>query len=309
MLIYPPALSSRPVLNNSFIHSRKPMTKRPLLSLSICLTLAALVATALLLYTSGPDLANAALAEYQIDKMTCGSCIGNIEKTLSRLAGIGAVEVNLTSGRGRVTYDPDTIDSKSIGEAISGAGYPASLRLELDAREFAALRQRQSELGQKYLAQVGSRLLARADFEELVRQRSAGAAAGQVDRAWKAAWEDVLQRELLLVAAEQNQVVIQDGEVDARLEELRQAHRELERAVTARYGSMAKFRERLREDMIIKRNMEDHVYPGISDPSKRQARLQSWYDDLRKNTEVIIFDPRLKSLDQGGGGCGGCCNS
>ena len=40
---------------------------------------------------------------------------------------------------------------------------------------------------------------------------------------------------------------------------------------------------------------------------ERQARLQSWYAELQKNTDVIIFDPRLKSAGQGGSGCA-CCN-
>ncbi len=285
------------------------MTRRPKLYLTVCLTFIALLPIAWIFYPSGPDLANAALAEYQIDKMTCSSCVGNIEQALSRLDGVGAVEVNLTSNRGRVTFDPDAIDSQKIGKAISDAGYPASLRLELNAQEYIALQQRQSQLGQQYLAQVGDRLLARDDFEKLVQRRANGATSAiEDDQIWQTVWQDVLRRELLLAAAEQNRVIVQDGEVDTRLDELRQTHKELEQAVADRYGSMADFRERLREDMIINRNIEDHVCAGINDPQERQAKLQMWYAGLQKNTEVIIFDPRLKSLNQGSGACA-CCNS
>ncbi len=285
------------------------MLKRPKLYVSTCLALVALIPVVWLFYPSGSTLANAAMAEYQIDKMTCGSCVNNIEKALLKVDGVGSVEVNLTSNRGRVTFDPDTVDSKAIAETITGAGYPASLRLELDPREFAALQQEQTELGQKYLARVGDRLLARSDFEQLVRQRSEGVAQQKPDdQVWRAVWQDTLQHELLLVAAEQNRVVIQDGEVDARLDKLRQEHAGLEQIVTQRYVSMAEFRQRLREDMIINRNLEDHVYAGISDPRERQIRLQEWYAGLQKNTEVIIFDPQLKALNQGGSGCA-CCNS
>lgn len=285
------------------------MLKRPKLYLSTCLALVALVPVVWLFYPSGINPADAALAEYQIEKMTCGSCVKNIEKALSKLDGVGSVEVNLTSNRGRVTYDPGTVDSARIAETISGAGYPASLRLELGPREYAALQQQQSELGQQYMARVGDRLLARSDFEQLVRHRSGGVAPqGADDQILKAVWQDTLQRELLLAAAEQNRVIVQDGEVDARLDELRQGHAELEQVVAERYGSMAEFRQRLREDLIIKRNIEDHVYAGTSDPRERQAKLQDWYAGLQKNTEVIIFDPQLKALNQGGSGCA-CCNS
>ena len=253
--------------------------------------------------------ANAALAEYQIDKMTCGSCIGNIESALLDLDGVSSVEVNLTSSRGRVTYDPQRVDSEQIAETISAAGYPAKIRLELGPAEYQAMQQEQELLGQDYLARIGDRLLARQDFEALVAQRTGGAAGGgQIEQARKATWQDVLQRELLLAAAEQNKVVIQDGEVDLRLDELRQRHKGLDELVNTRYGGMEQFRTRLREDMVINRNIETHVYADVTDPQVRQQKLRQWYADLQKSTEVIIFDPQLKAINQGGGGCA-CCNS
>ena len=288
------------------------MTKSPKLYVSFCLALVALAA-AFLLYPSGTSSANAALAEYQIEKLTCGSCVSNIEKALSGLDGIGSVEVNLTSNRGRVTYYPGEVDSRVIEEMISAAGYPASLRLELDAQEYAALQQEQTLMGQDYLAKIGDRLLARSDFEQLVLQRANGAAATeQNDQLWQAVWKEVLQRELLLAAAEVNKIIVQDGEVDVRLDELRQEHQGLEQIVVQRYGSMDSFRERIREDMIINRNIDDHVYDGAKSPGAKQAKFQGWYAELQKNTEVVIFDKRLKAVSQSGGGCGsgsggGCC--
>lgn len=283
------------------------MIKRPNLYLSICLVLVALVPIVWLFYPTTINSANVALAEYQIEKMTCGSCVGNIEKAVYDLDGIDSVEVNLTSNRGRVTYDPQEIDSQTIAATISAAGYPASLRLELNSQEYVELQQEQSRLGQQYLARIGDRLLARSDFEKLVQQRSAGSAEPELnDQIWQAVWKDVLQRELLLAAAEQNQIIIQDGEVDVRLDELRQEHQGLDQMVRERYGSMDSFRERLREDMIINRNIDDHVYAGINSPGERQARFQGWYAELQKNTEVIIFEPRLKSIGQAGG-CA-CCS-
>jgi copper chaperone CopZ len=284
------------------------MIKSPKVYVSMCLAFVALAA-AFLLYPSGTSSANAALAEYQIEKLTCGSCVSNIEKALSSIDGIGSVEINLTSNRGRVTYDPSEIDSRVIEETISAAGYPASLRLELDANEYAALQQEQTLMGQEYLAKIGNRLLARRDFEQIVQQRANGASAtDQNDKVWQAVWKEVLQRELLLAAAEENQIIIQEGEVDLRLDELRQEHKGLDQIVTERYGSIASFRERLREDMIINRNIDDNVYAGAKSPGEKQAKFQGWYAELQKNTEVVIYDPRLKSLGSGGSGCA-CCNS
>lgn len=280
---------------------------------SLCLVLATLAA-AWFFYPAGASLANAALVEYQIEKMTCGSCIGNIETALAGLDGVGSVEINLTSNRGRVTYDPGKLDSQTIAEAISSAGYPARLRLELSPDEFFALQQEQAQLGQEYLARIGDRLLARDDFEALVSQRSRGVAgAAEKDLLWKTVWQDLLQRELMLSSAEKNQVVVQDGEVEVRLEELRMGHRGLDDLVAKRYGSMDAFRARLHEDLIINRNIQDHVYAGITDPGQQKIKLQQWYAELQANTQVVIFDNQLKAASQGGGGCGsgggGCCSS
>ena len=285
------------------------MNKGLKLYVSLAIVAAVFATGAWLLMPAGGGIANAALAEFQIEKLTCGSCVSNIENALSSLGGIDSVEVNLTSNRGRVTYDPSATDSGAIAAAITAAGYPASVRLELDPQEYDALQQKQAQLGQEYLASIGERLLARSDFEEIVRQRAGGAISPeQKNQIWQAVWKDVLQRELLLSAAEKNRVIIQAGEVDARLDELRQGHQGLEQLVAKRYGSMEKFRERLREDMIINRNIEDHVYAGLDDPREQQDRLRAWYANLEKETEVIIFDPQLKAVSQSGGGCA-CCNS
>jgi len=259
--------------------------------------------------SSGVNLAKTALAEYQIEKMTCGSCVGNIQSVLAELEGIGTVDINLTSHRGRVLYDPALIDSRAIGEAMTAAGYPARLRLELDSQEYAALQKEQTELGLAYIARVGDRLLARSDFEQLVQQRTGDhVTPEQMEPIWLSVWQEVLQRELLLSAAEQNKVVVQDGEVDAKLETLRQGHQDLDQMIANRYGGMEPFRKRLHEDMIIQRNIEDHVYARGRDPRMQQDQLKAWYADLQKRTEVIIFDPQLNAASQAGSGCA-CCNS
>jgi copper chaperone CopZ len=282
------------------------MLKKPKFYALIGLLSVTFIAAVWLLSPPGINSAEAAMAEYQIENMTCGSCVGKIETALESLGGVGSVEINLTSNRGSVTYDPAKIDSQTIAKVISEAGFPASLRLELAPQEYAALQHQQSQLGQKYLARIGGRLLARTDFEQLVQERAKGAVdAAQNDQLWQTVWKDVLQRELLLSAAEGNNVVIQGGEVEARLDELRLGHQNLDQIVIERYGSMDTFRERLREEMIINRNIEDHVYAGISDGKKQRAKFHAWYAELQKNTEVVIFDPRLKPLGQGGGCCGG----
>jgi len=280
------------------------------LYLVIGLGILAVAAAGGILLRESSSLADAAMAEYQIDKLSCGSCVNNIKSALADVPGVGSVDINLTSNRGRITYDPAEIDSKLIADKITAAGYPATLRLELGPDEYRSMQQEQAQLGQKYLAKIGDRLLSRAEFEQQVQQRSGGMIpAEQTDRLWQNVWKEVLQRELLLASAEKNNVIIQPGEVDLRVEELKKGHQGLEELVVKRYGSMEAFRNRIREDMIINRNVEDHVYAGVTDPRERQEKLQAWYADLKNKTEVVIYDQKLKAASQGGGGCGGGCCS
>lgn len=285
------------------------MNKGLKLYVSLAIVAAVLATGAWLLMPAGGGLANAALAEFQIEKLTCGSCVSNIENALSSLGGIDSVEVNLTSNRGRVTYDPAEVDSQVIAETITSAGYPATLRMELSSDEYLSLQQEQASIGQKYMAKIGDRLLSREDFEAAVLQRSGHAAQVSPDeRVWQKTWQDVMQRELLLAAAEQNNIIVQPGEVDARIEELKIRHQGLEQLLIKRYGSIEQFRSRLHEDMIINQNIENHVLAGIIGDNQRKSRLNSWYSELQKDTEVIIYDTRLKNINQASGGCA-CCNS
>lgn len=287
------------------------MKNRFLFLLSAGLLLCVGLSAAWLVVPGAVDPSRAALAEYELEKMTCGSCVAKIETALSGLRGVGDVQVDLTRERGRVQFDPAVIDAQAIGQAISSAGYPATLRTQLNAEELAALRDEEFQLGKKYVAKIGDRYVTRTEFEDRVSQTAGQDPAGAqeaVAAAWRQAWNEMLQRELLLTAAAENEVTVQPGEVDARLQEIISRHPGLEDRILAEYGSRENFRTRLREDMIIQRNLADHVVAEIVDPNQRQQHLQNWYAELNRRIDVKIFDPRLKTLTTAAtGGCGGSC--
>jgi len=289
------------------------MKRRYLIYLVLPLVLVA-VAAGWWLKPAGFNRAEAALAEFSVEKLSCGSCVQKINEALQPVAGIGTIEVSVTSGRSRVEFDPSRTSSAEIGRLITEAGYPARLRTELSPAEYAGLRQEQTRLGAKYVARVGSRLVARDDFEQALKLRLGDreASPALLEQLRRQLWEELQQREILLAAAESSGVVVQPGEVDVRLEKLRQGHDDLDQLVTRRFGSMEAFRRQLRNDMTIEKLMATKVPADISDPAQRQLRLQQWYGDLVQRTEVVIFDPQLKRVTAGGGDCGsggggGCC--
>ncbi len=65
---------------------------------------------------------------YDITGMTCAACSARVEKSVSALAGMQEVSVNLLKNSMTVTYDPAQLTSGRIIQAVTDAGYGAALR-------------------------------------------------------------------------------------------------------------------------------------------------------------------------------------
>ena len=61
---------------------------------------------------------------YDIEAMSCASCVASIEKTLQKLSGVTATRINLIDQRLEVDFDPATLSTEAIEEALKKAGYP-----------------------------------------------------------------------------------------------------------------------------------------------------------------------------------------
>ena len=59
-----------------------------------------------------------------IQGMSCASCVGRVEKTLSGLPGVADVSINLASEQARLSVDaPERL--KDVVQALDKLGYPA----------------------------------------------------------------------------------------------------------------------------------------------------------------------------------------
>ena len=59
-----------------------------------------------------------------IEGMSCASCVGRVEKTLSALPGVSDVSVNLASEQARLSVDSSDRLQDAV-EALDKLGYPA----------------------------------------------------------------------------------------------------------------------------------------------------------------------------------------
>lgn len=64
---------------------------------------------------------------FQVDGMTCASCVGRAERALVGVSGVRSAAVNLANETALVTYD-DSTNVGILSNALSNAGYPAVTR-------------------------------------------------------------------------------------------------------------------------------------------------------------------------------------
>jgi len=62
-----------------------------------------------------------------IGGMTCASCVLHVEGALKSVPGVGAVTVNLATGKAAVEYDPSQATLADLKKAVEDMGYSASL--------------------------------------------------------------------------------------------------------------------------------------------------------------------------------------
>lgn len=63
-------------------------------------------------------------ALFDVEEMSCASCVRRLEKALQAVPGVADVTVNLASETAFVRYDPSRVQPTRIAEAGTAAGYP-----------------------------------------------------------------------------------------------------------------------------------------------------------------------------------------
>lgn len=60
---------------------------------------------------------------YQLETVSCPSCIAKIEGMLKKTAGVASSEVLFNTSRVRATYDESVVTSEEIKDRIDRLGY------------------------------------------------------------------------------------------------------------------------------------------------------------------------------------------
>ena len=74
---------------------------------------------------------------FDIQGMTCGGCLGSVQRALGQLDGVSRVGLSLKPGTAIVQAGPARVTPVQIESAIAGLGFEAKVR-SADASEKAA---------------------------------------------------------------------------------------------------------------------------------------------------------------------------
>lgn len=66
--------------------------------------------------------------KFDVTGMTCSSCVAHVEKSVTKLAGVKTVNVNLLTNSMSVSFDEENVTVASIEDAVVDAGYEAHAR-------------------------------------------------------------------------------------------------------------------------------------------------------------------------------------
>lgn len=66
----------------------------------------------------------------KINGMSCGHCVGKVEKALKELPGVEAAKVDLKKAIAKVKYDASKVTIDDLNEAVREAGYESESTLK-----------------------------------------------------------------------------------------------------------------------------------------------------------------------------------
>lgn len=93
-------------------------------------------------------------ATFEIEGMTCASCVGRIERVLTSLPGVLEASVNLVTETAKVRFLQGAISASEVAKIIAGTGYPAKLKSSAETGNKDRKAQEIARLGQLTLLAV-----------------------------------------------------------------------------------------------------------------------------------------------------------
>eukprot|EP01080_Neovahlkampfia_damariscottae_P007064 gene7064-11227_t len=98
-------------------------------------------------------------ATLRIEEMSCASCVGKIERNLSKLKGVESVSINLILKKGEVEYNPNYIPEEEIIDKLNRLGFPSKSLTEFIVEDDVIIVELEKVKYSKYISKIENMLL------------------------------------------------------------------------------------------------------------------------------------------------------
>ncbi len=92
--------------------------------------------------------------KFNIQGMTCSSCSSHVEKAVKNLDGVKEVNVNLLSNNMNVVFDENKITKQNIIDAVTSAGYGATIPSEQKAEDVKLNNDETSQMKKRLIVSI-----------------------------------------------------------------------------------------------------------------------------------------------------------
>jgi len=273
-----------------------------------------------------PGLSKATLI---VSGMSCSGCIYTIKSSLASLDGIGDIMIDIPGGIAEVLYDDRMLgDVAKISEAITAAGYPASVQSIVSPEALRAERSLADAKAQHYIASVGGWDIARSEFDaevEMEKRRYAKTygedlfassrgrplmAQLQVQIVSRLLDEGVIMQEIGRSGYRVDAATVERG-LKELVQKMGKSMADFESSLDQLGYDTDYFRAKLERNVLINRYIEDEIVARASNPVEKQSIFTSWYDNAETLAEVVYYDKGLEKLIRdrdASSGCGSSCS-
>ena len=223
---------------------------------------------------------------FSVNNMICPACAITIKEATEKAPGVAGTDITLAGREITVQFYDKKTSPEQIKKVIEKAGYP----VKSDGLFKLASRGKNDVL----IARVNDRPILTPDLKTPlnVDLRSPGSSN------LPSAFFSTVGKEILLQAADKENVIIQPQEIEAEIQNIMERQTmtedELKQKVKEQFGSFEKFSQVVGQRLGIQKLLEENIPEQIQDPAQRSQKTIELIGELFKNSNVTIFDPIIR---------------
>ncbi|MFC1869610.1 cation transporter, partial [Thermodesulfobacteriota bacterium] len=278
---------------------------------------------------SGPKAApvvNNKLSKVILDvkDMSCSGCISTIKGSLTNISGIKDILVDIGSGKTEVYYDNSVLkDVSKIADAITAAGYPASMRRVVSPDQLKKEKSIADSKSRYYVASVGGWDIARTDFEtelEAAKNKyskiygenlfSSRRGESLLENLKTQIISRMLDEGIIMQEIQRSDYKVDDKTIEEalhlHLERIGKSIEEFKDSLSEMGYNLDYFKKKFKTKLFINKYIDERVLSDASNPAEKQNLFAAWFNNSKTLCEVVYYDKDLETLIRNKSAASGC---